>query len=380
MSQPSPDKTEAIALIIDTSSSAASDLDEARRTALNINYMGLELFKPFMLGSTTPILPETLKQPVPPGVSQQTQACSLIAPIMEKLVREEQKYFVMIVGSGEIFDLDDWIDNPRVEGWLLVCTGEQSLQGPAGRLSEITSAQIPDDVDTLLGYFSRSTRQPEGTTRRSYDPGAYEWKVDASGYPLIYVDPLEAFVQLFPVTKPQFEKFMADGRRQGLDDEWYSEILSLNTRASYRSQEVVMRERLFMTGITTDEAVSFSRWLGGDYTLLKAEEWRMCYDWFAKKPAPSAPLDLAERLARDALAIWNIVEGQWLEQRRELNLQELSLMTQGILEWVIERPGRYCGVGEPSTSKFQRKADDPVRPLGPEPRRLKNLGFRLRTR
>jgi hypothetical protein len=74
------------------------------------------------------------------------------------------------------------------------------------------------------------------------------------------------------------------------------------------------------------------------------------------------------------------VEGQWLEERRQPSLQELSLMTQGILEWVIERPGRYCGLGEPATSKSQRKAGDPVRPLGPDPRRLKNLGFRLRTR
>jgi hypothetical protein len=173
---------------------------------------------------------------------------------------------------------------------------------------------------------------------------------------------------------------MAVVRPQGLGDEWYSEILSLNPRASYRSQDILVRERLFMTGITTDEVMSFGRWLGRDYTLLSAEEWRICYEWFAGKPAPSAPLDLAERLARDALAIWNIVEGQWLEQRRQPNLQELSLMTHGILEWVIERPGRYCGLGEPSTSKYQRKADDPVRPLGPEPRRLRNLGFRLRAR
>ncbi|MGB9182225.1 MAG: hypothetical protein WCB68_23550, partial [Pyrinomonadaceae bacterium] len=264
--------------------------------------------------------------------------------------------------------------------WLLIRTDEQSLQGPAARLSEITSDQITDDVDTLLSYFSRVSRQPEEATNCGYDSGAYEWKIDGSGYPLIYVEPLEAFVHLFPVTKPQFEKFIAAVRPQGLGDEWYTKILSLNPRASYRSQNILVRERLFMTGITTDEAISFGRWLGRDYTLLSAEEWRICYEWFAEKPAPSIPLELAEGLARDALALWNIVAGQWLEERQPPNLQELSLMTQGILEWVIEHAGRYCGLGEPSTSKSQRKASDPVRPLGPEPRRLKNLGFRLRTR
>src|ERR1043165_8759814 len=116
MSQPSPDQNESIALIIDTSSSAASALDEARQTAQKICYMtGSEQIKLFMLGSTTPVSPATLKQVSPPGVNQQAQACSLITPIMEKLVREEQKHSVVIVGNGEIFDLEDWTDDPRVD-------------------------------------------------------------------------------------------------------------------------------------------------------------------------------------------------------------------------------------------------------------------------
>lgn len=377
MSQPPPEQNESIALIIDTSSSATSALDEARQTAQKICYMtGSEQIKLFMLGSTTPVSPATLKQVSPPGVNQQAQACSLITPIMEKLVREEQKHLVVIVGNGEIFDLDDWTDDPRVDGWLLVCTGDQSLQGVSSKVSEITLDQITwNDIDTLLSYFSRFTRKPEETTGRDYHSGAYEWRVDNSGYPLIFVEPLRAFVHLFPITKPQFEKFMADDREQGLDDEWYSEILSLNPRSSYRSQDIRVRERLFMTGITPEEAMSFGRWLGRDYRLLSAEEWCACYEWFANQSAPSAPLDLAELLSRDALAIWDIVEGQWLDQRWQPNLQELSLMKQGILEWVVERPSRYCGLGDPATSKLQRRINDPVRPL--EPRRLKNLGFRL---
>jgi hypothetical protein len=380
MSQPLSDPNEAIALIIDTSSSANSKLNEAQDMAHEISSMGLKQVQLFRLGSPEPILPETLQDPLPQGVNQQYQSCSLITPIMEKLVREEQKHRVIIIGSGEIFDLDDWVDDPRVEGWLLIRTDEQSLQGLAARLSEITLDQIAERAETLLSYFSRVTGWTAESPGRVYSPGAYEWKVDASGYPLIYVEPLDTFVQLFPVTKPQFEKFIAAVRRHDLDDKWYTEILSLNPRASYRNQDIPVRERLFMTGITTDEAMSFSRWLGRDYTLLSAEEWRICYEWFAEKPVSSIPLELAERLSRDALAIWNIVEGQWLEERQQPNLQELSLMTQGILEWVIERPGRYCGLGEPASSEYQRKAFDAVRPLGTEPRRLKNLGFRLRKR
>jgi hypothetical protein len=382
MSEPLTEQNEVFALIIDTSSSAAPHLDESRQTAqLIYDLAGVideEMFKLFMLGSTTPISLTALKQTTPPGVVRQTQPCSLIAPIMKALVREEQRRSVIIVGSGEIFDLDDWTGDPRVEGWLLVRTGERSLQGSDGRVSEITADQLSGDIDTLLSYFSRFTPKAAESPGRYRDPGAYEWRVDASGYPLIFVEPLEAYVQLFPVTKPQFEKFIASGQQRCFGDEWYEEILALNPRASYRNPDVPARERLFMTAVKSDEALAFAHWMGRDYTLLSAREWSTCYEWFAGRSAPCAPPDLNGRLAGDALAVWNTVEEQWLERRRQSSLQELSLMTQGVLEWVVERPGRYCGLGEPAASKLQRGANDPVRPVGGG--RLRNLGFRLRTR
>ncbi len=383
MSQPPPEQNEAFALIIDTSASAADDLDEARQTAQRIyRLIGAEQFKIFMLGSTTPISSTALKQTTPPGVNQQPQPCSLIAPIMEMLVREETKHSVIVVGSGEIFDLDDWTGDPRVGGWLLVYTGtEPSLQKPGGLVSEISAAQIRGDADTLLSYFSRPAvraSEPPPAGHGLADAGAYRWRVDPSGYPLVFVEPLGAYVQLFPVSKPQFEKFLASGSQRVFGDEWYEEILTLNPRASYRSPDVPAREHLFMTGITPDEALAFGRWMGRDYALLTAEEWGACYEWFGGQAAPSAPPDICSRLSGDALALWETIEGQWLEPRRSPNLRELSLMTQGVLEWVVERPGRYCGLGEPAASKLQRRAGDPVRPVGHG--RLRNLGVRLRVR
>jgi hypothetical protein len=377
-----PEQEEAFALIIDTSSSAAPYLDAARRMAqLIYDLTGVtdeEQFKIFMLGSVTPIPLAALKQTSPPGVNRQSQPCSLIAPIMESLAREEQRHSVIIVGSGEIFDLEDWAGDPRVGGWLLVRVGESLLQGPGGRVSEITAGQLNGDVDTILSYFSWPTQEAAGPARHVQDPGAFEWRVDASGYPLVFVEPLDAYVQLFPVTKPQFERFIASSKHPELGDDWYGEILTMNPRASYRDEDVRARERLFMTGVTPEEALSFGRWMGRDYSLLTAQEWAVCYEWFAGHAAPSAPRDLRGHMSQDALAVWNVVEDQWLEGRRQSSLQELSLMTQGILEWVVERPGRYCGLGEPAATKLQRKADDPVRPVGQ--RRLRNLGFRLRTR
>lgn len=388
MFEATADTNEAYALIIDTSSSAAQYLKEAQDIAKVIYYMtGAEQFeqdeqfqpfKIFMLGSTRPVSPATLDENIPPGVGGQTRPCSLIAPIMQALVREERKRRVIIIGNGEIFDLDDWTGDPRVHSWLLLKTGGQSLQRFGGRVSEISLGDVNNKIDTLLSYFSRFARAGVEPPRSGPNQDGYKWRVDASGYPLIFVEPLGTYVQLFPVTKPQFEKFLASGRRPDLGDEWYTDRLSANPRVTYWSTYIPAREHLFMTSVTTDEALAFGRWLGHDYGLLSAEEWCACYEWLAEHPAPSVPPDLAGRLSQDALGIWKTVEEQWLESHREPSLRELSLMTQGILEWVIERPGRYCGLGEPSASKFQRGPKDPVRPVGQ--RRLKNLGFRLRMR
>jgi len=373
MSQTPPFQSESIAIVIDNSYSASSAIIEARQVAQRICLMtGSEQLKLFNLGSYTPISQTILRQVLPPGVNPQTQPCSLIAPIMSTLTMEDQKYSVIIIGNGEIFDLDDWTGNPQIDGWLLICTGDDSLQASLGRVAEIKLDQIPwDDIETLLSYFSRSTQQPGSSNCKSDSTDQYQWEVDPSGYPLILVEPLDAYVQLFPVTKPQFEKFIASGRKPGFGDEWYTELLELNPRVSYRSADISSPDGLFMTGVTTDEALDFSRWLGREYRLLTAKEWSTCSNWFAAQDAVSLSEELRNSLSQDAAAIWDLVETQWLNGQS--TFRDLSLMKQGILEWVVERPGRYCGVGEPASSKFQRKASDPVRPLG----RLKNLGLRL---
>lgn len=373
MSQTPPFQSESIAIVIDNSFSASSALMEARQVAQRICLMtGSEQLKLFMLSSSIPISQTILKQVLPPGVNPQTQPCSLIAPIMGTLTLEDQKHSVIIIGNGEIFDLDDWTDSPQIDGWLLICTGDESLQTSLGRVAEIKLDQIPwDDIETLLSYFSRSSQQPTRSIYKSCGAGEHQWQVDESGYPLIFVEPLDAYVHLFPVTKPQFEKFIASGRKPGFGDEWYAALLELNPRVSYRSADISSPHGLFMTAVTTDEASEFSRWLGREYRLLTADDWATCSNWFAAQDAVSLPDELRNRLSQDAASIWDLVETQWLDGQS--TLQDLSLMKQGILEWVIERPGRYCGVGEPASSKLQRKASDPVRPLG----RLKNLGFRL---
>lgn len=379
---PSPDQSEAIALIVDTSSSARYYWDAIRQTALRINILlGLEdpeALKLFAFGNPKPISLGTLDQSSPPDANQ-SQPCSLIAPIMEQLLDDPKTHSVIIVGNGEVFDLDDWTGDPRFNGWLLVCAGEDTLKKPTNRVAEINAVQLDGDGDTLRERFTQFSNHIESRSSISMDVGNFTWQVDSTGYPLIYVNPLKTYVHLFPVTKPQFERFIASGRKIKSDDEWYADVLASNPRGSYRSEDVIEREQLFTTGVTTDDALAFGRWLGRGYKLLTAADWRECREWFSR-PASSVPPDLATQLSDDAFAIWNWIENEWLEQSEELNLQQLSLMRQGILEWVVDLPGTYYAVGDPRSAKALRTVYDPVRPLGTEAASLRNIGFRLAKR
>ncbi len=372
MSPTPTNRTEPIALIIDTSSSAVSNWEETRQIAQQIYSLAAsEKFKLFSIGNSTPIFPNILRQILPPGYTQHSQVCSLIAPIMEELVHQDEKHLVIIIGSGEIFDLEDWIADPHISGWLLIRTGMESLQRKSGNLSEITP-NLFRDMESLFSYISQTVCEPTPIYRYSDREGGYQWIVDKSGYPLIWVDTLGAYVHLFPITKPQFERFIAASKHQEFGDEWYTEILKLNQRESYRSQDITAREQLFLTGIKTDEVAVFSKWLGHGYTLLTAADWCSFYKWCEEKPAPSIPDELRERLSKDAQAIWAIIQGH-----KPSTFKELSLMTQGILEWVIEEPGRFCGLGDPASAKFLRKPFIPIYPIS---YRHKDFGFRLQTR
>lgn len=391
--------TEVIALLADNSQSAIPHLDVTRKTTAHIYSMltGTAQVSLYLLDTPSPVSLQKLE--AADGLSShqsRTTPCSLIGPILEKLARHAQKFSVIIVGNGEIFDLADWLDEPLIEGWLLVCTGTESLQGASPRLPEIHPDAV-GDLASLLRHISLSTEQTLVAPTPEYDQEDYQWEVDATGYPLIRIDPLRCFMHLFPVSRPQYERYMAANRRLGYDDRYYQEILQLRSRASCFSREPAPFGQLLMTGVTTEEAMSFGKWLGQDYTLFSAVDWEICYNWLAKRAAPLVSTGLKSRLSRDARALWEIIErrhrglssseftihqaavGMSYWERPEdrpqyLSLADLSLHSGGILEWVTERPGSYCGLGDPQNQEYLRRPTDP---LHPHQSRLKDLGFRL---
>lgn len=105
--------------------------------------------------------------------------------------------------------------------------------------------------------------------------GQYSIKFDRTGFPLIQkMGYWNYYISLFPVSKYQFERFMAEnGPKKGLyTDKWYRELLMLNPRAPWTRCDENPWE-LFITGLSKDEIEPFLKYLGKDFRLPQKEEW-----------------------------------------------------------------------------------------------------------
>ncbi|HOF88396.1 MAG TPA: SUMF1/EgtB/PvdO family nonheme iron enzyme [Armatimonadota bacterium] len=196
---------------------------------------------------------------------------------------------------------------------------------------------------------------------------------DRTGFPLVQIPGTALRLHLLPVSKVQFERYLAEPGAVG--DDWYSAVLAVNPRASYRAAGDADRERLLLTGILPDEAVHFARWLGPGFDLPTADEWRRgycalssCYTW-------QAELDRA--LAQAAPAARELVG----TLRRLLNpapLHQLALMEGGVLEWVRDG-ARWAGYGKPRPACYEVICEPlscpPVTPMRAA-ERLPFFGFR----
>ncbi len=209
-----------------------------------------------------------------------------------------------------------------------------------------------------------------------------QWSFDKTGFPLIYVSQL--YVQLLPVTKVQFERFLAEFQKFG--DSWYENILSINSRVSYRTFTSENREKLFITGILPSEIMFFIKWIGNNFRLPTLKEWREIYYELKKIPFKRKILEeiiLQSKSIQARTIIERLLEQLTYEviyktPRRELNWLDVTMMYYGLVEWVREGD-RYIGVGVPRPSFYPNLWDplrDIVQPLK-ENERLFYFGFRL---
>ncbi len=293
-------------------------------------------------------------------------------PIMAELrVERVQPQVIVIVGTGEVFDLTDWIENGM--HWVLVRVGSKSLQSPDGRALEVT----PENLDPLYDLL----HAPSGAISPFHSSMLsgfvkHQWALDRVGYPLVFAPLLDAYVHLFPVAKPQFEHFLAEAGLRSRGDVWYAELLKLNPRLSPTATSFAEYEQLFITGLIPDDVQAYLHWHRHSYSLLTVENWRGAFRWMEAQDISVLPAGLERDLAPTARRLWDGL----LQELHPRTLLDLSLMRNGVIEWVSGQSGTWLGMGQPR-NHFYPNFHDPLHddPFKPSPSTPRNrlFGFRL---
>ena len=188
---------------------------------------------------------------------------------------------------------------------------------------------------------------------------------DRTGFPCIKLKVPALAVNLLPLTKLQFEYYLADLTPQG--DHWYEELLTLNPRVSPQCFTPEQREGLFLTGLLPAEAEAYAAWLEDGYRLPTVAEWRASYRCF--QSTAFTPLVASPAPGVRAAALLRRLE----EQARPQTLFDFSLMRGGVVEWVRDH-NAWTGLGAPRPG-FQPNLWNPLSDTVPPVRLNQHVAF-----
>lgn len=212
-------------------------------------------------------------------------------------------------------------------------------------------------------------------------------RADPAGFPLLWIEPLSAYLHWVPVTKIGFEHFLCAEPDSRFDESWYQAICEFNPRISPRLARVGNYWGTLLSAITPPEAESFARWCGEGYRLPTLEEWMTAYRWLKARPPMDDLSPLTVGRSERVRTLLQQLDTASTQAIREVGYTrtraDQMLLRMGVFEWVRcdDARGIWGAIGEPPPG-FDPGLSTPdngqaKRPVNPETNRIKNYGFRL---
>lgn len=294
----------------------------------------------------------------------------LLAPI---LANQRVRYAsVTIIADGPIFDLADWLSNPRIGQWLLIRAGSRSLCPRDTFHPEFTLETVAQARQSLADPPASARRHAAAhqTYSLTGSGATFQWQLDQWQYPLIHLPEQNIYWSLFPFTKVQFEAYWV-ATQANHPNRWYGERLARNPRQTFTHW--LDHEPLILTDLLSDEAQRIAGRCRGQ--LPDVAQWRAAYRWLDAQAAALPPTTLYEQMHPAARALW---EGLFRTIQPQ-TMTELALMRDGVVEWVRDDL-QFVGLGKPRPT-FQKMLSDPlhgrpIRPIRPN-QRLRYFGLRI---
>jgi hypothetical protein len=208
---------------------------------------------------------------------------------------------------------------------------------------------------------------------------------DPLGFPMVWIEEIGAFMHWLPVTKIQFERFIAGSPGPRFDDTWYRGVLNLNPRVAVPEIGPDNYWNAFITGVLPEEARRFAAWCGGEYALPTTKDWQKAYDALTAVPVSPGKLPgLLEGegdLVRSALSQIEAASAAAVRSGRGRTRADQMLMRLGVLEWAEQTGGAvpWAGMGEPAPHFCMLWSIEkgPAIPLDAGSSRSSVFGFRL---
>lgn len=113
------------------------------------------------------------------------------------------------------------------------------------------------------------------------------WSCDRTGFPILALTGLGLEISLWPVTKFQFERFLAEPN--DYEDAWYARVLQVSPRPAARALTAGQREACFMAGSCPRKQRSSVPGSGGS-AALPCRRWPSGGAWNRRSPLCRSPV------------------------------------------------------------------------------------------
>lgn len=213
-----------------------------------------------------------------------------------------------------------------------------------------------------------------------------QFVLDRAGWPMLWVDAIQAYVHWLPITKLQAEYFLCSTGDSQFDERWYEDVLYLNPRITGDQVHDDNYWKAFLTGILPHEARCIAQWCDPQCRIPTLEEWLNIYQALKRLPAQAHALDMMGPLrprAQMLLERLDSVSREVAGSRSQRTLADQMLMRMGVIEWVDcpARHQRWAGLGQPIPrfvgGFFNPDRGQPHEVLDPETERAFYFGLRL---
>jgi len=159
----------------------------------------------YLLGNPAEYAIEHFDSLAPQWFEENRYRASLISPIYE-ILSEDEDLIIVIIGSGKIFDLDDWKQNILLKRTLLINMGE-SLQDDPKLTEEIQTPSAKELSYRLYDPVESVHISGEGFMPISWDNNGYRLNVMSADVHLVGkgLDDFSVFMNFFAIQDSKIE-------------------------------------------------------------------------------------------------------------------------------------------------------------------------------